>query len=89
MIRIAIASELSQQRNDATTYFTCSNISHWELFLQNRPGELFPPIVASMFVTLKRNRKSVIEILWDEVFIVRNKVKKENLDVQKTEFQSY
>ena len=42
--------------------------------------ELFPPIGASMFVKLKRNCKSVIEIFWDEVF-VRNKVKKENLDV--------
>ena len=51
-------------------YSTWSNISHWELFLQNRSGELFPPIVASMFVKLKRNCKSV-----------RNKVKKENLDV--------
>ena len=52
-----------------------------ELFLQNRSGELFRPIVASMFMKLKRNYKSVIEIFWDEVFIVRNKVKKENLDV--------
>ena len=81
MIRIAMTSELSWQRNDAITYYTCSNISHWELFLQNRSGELFPPIVASMFVKLKWNCKSVIEIFWDEVFIVRNKVKKENLDV--------
>ena len=61
-------------------YSTCSNISHWELFLQNRSGELFPPTVASMFVKLKRNCKSVIEIFWDEVFIVKNTVKKENLD---------
>ena len=37
MIRVAMTSELSKQRNDAITYFTCSNISrHWELFLQNR-----------------------------------------------------
>ena len=49
--------------------------------LKNRSGELFPPIVASMFVKLKRKCKSVTEIFWDEVFIVRNKVKKENLDV--------
>ena len=82
MIKVAMTSELSQQRNDAITYYTYSNISHWELFLQNRSGELFPPIVASMFVKLKRNCKSVIEIFWDEVFIVRNKVKKENFDVQ-------
>ena len=62
-------------------YSTCSNISHWELCLQNRSRELFPPIVASMFVKLKRNCKRVIEIFWDEVFIVRNKVKRKNLDV--------
>ena len=31
-----MTSELSQQRNDAITYFTCSIISrHWELFFQN------------------------------------------------------
>ena len=36
MIRLAMTSELSQQRNDAITYFTCSIISrHWELFFQN------------------------------------------------------
>ena len=36
MIRVAMTSELSQQRNDAITYFTCSIISrHWELFFQN------------------------------------------------------
>ena len=45
------------QRNDAMTYFACSSISrHWELFFQNRSwSELFPPIVASMFVEFKRN----------------------------------
>ena len=47
-----MTSELSEQRNDAITYYTRSNISHWELFLQNRSGELSPPIVASMFVKL-------------------------------------
>ena len=31
-----MTSELSQQRNDAITYFTCRIISrHWELFFQN------------------------------------------------------
>ena len=29
--------------------------SHWELFFQNRSQELFPAIVALMFVKLKRN----------------------------------
>ena len=31
------------------------HISHWELFFQNRSRKHFPPIVASMFVKLKRN----------------------------------
>ena len=56
MIRVAMTSELSWQRNDAITYFTCSSISrHWELFFQNRLLELFPTIVATMFVKFKRN----------------------------------
>ena len=51
-----MTSELLKQRNDAITYFTCSNISrHWELFFQNRLLELFSPIAASMFVKFKRN----------------------------------
>ena len=56
MIRVAMTSELSWQRNDAITYFTCSSISrHWELFFQNRLLELLPTIAASMFVKFKRN----------------------------------
>ena len=56
MISVAVISELSQQRNDAITYFTCSSISpHWQLFFQNRSQELFPPIATSMFVKFKRN----------------------------------
>ena len=57
--------------------FTCSSISrHWELFFPNRLLELLPTIAASMFVKFKRNLyKSVIEIFWDEVFMVRNTVK--------------
>ena len=82
MIRNAMTSELSYQRNDAIVYFTCSNISrHWELFLQNRSRKLFPQIVASMFVKLKRK---LWECYWDILawsFIVRNMVKMENLDV--------
>ena len=51
MIRVAMTSELSWQRNDAITYFTCGSISrHWELFFQNRLLELFPTIVASMLI---------------------------------------
>ena len=78
MISVAMTSELSQQRNYAITYFTCSSISrHWELFFQNRSQELFPPIATSMFVTFKRNLicERVIEIFWDEVFMVRYTVK--------------
>ena len=51
-----MTSELSQQRNDAITYFIYSSISrHWELFFQNRLRELLPTIAASMFVKFKRN----------------------------------
>ena len=72
MIRVTTASELSQQRNDAITYFTCSSISwHWELFFENHSRERFPPIAASMFEICK----SVIEIFWDKDFVVRNTVK--------------
>ena len=57
-----MTSELSSQRNDVV-YFTCSNISrHWELFLQKCSRELFSPMVASMFVKLKRNLE---ECYWD------------------------
>ena len=57
MIRVTMTSELSQQRNDAITYFTCSSISrHWELFFQNRSREPLPPIAASgCSVKFKRN----------------------------------
>ena len=56
MIRVAMTSELSKQRNDAITYFTYRSISrYWELFFQNHARELFPPIAASMFVKFKRN----------------------------------
>ena len=56
MMRVAMTLELSQQRNDAITYFIYRSISrHWELFLQNYSRELFPPIAVSMFVKFKRN----------------------------------
>ena len=48
---------------------------HWDLFFQNRLPELFPPTAASMFVQFRQICKSVI-IFWDEVFMVRNTVKK-------------
>ena len=54
MIRVAMTSELSKQRNDAITYFTWSNISrHWQLFLQNRSRELF---------SLQYGRLDVLEV---------------------------
>ena len=38
-----MTSELSRQRNDAITYFTCRSISrHWELIFQNRSRKHFP-----------------------------------------------
>ena len=44
-----MTSELSQQRNDAITYFTCNSVSrHWELFFQNRLLELLPTIAVSL-----------------------------------------
>ena len=45
-------------------------------------GELFSPIVASMFVKLKRNHhyRSVIGIFWDELFY-HYKYGEKNLDV--------
>ena len=48
---------------------------------KNRSWEPFPPTAASMFVKFKRICKSVVEIFWDEVFIVRNTVKMDSLDV--------
>ena len=71
MIRVAMTSELSWQRNDAITYFTCGSISrHWELFFQNRLLELFPT-----FLSLSEICESVIKIFWEQVFMVRNTVK--------------
>ena len=55
MIRVAMTSELSEQQNDAITYFTCGSISrHSKLFFQSSQ-ELFPPLAASLFVKFKRN----------------------------------
>ena len=50
-----MTSELSEQQNDAITYFTCGSISrHSKLFFQSSQ-ELFPPLAASLFVKFKRN----------------------------------
>ena len=45
-----------------------------ELF-QNSSRKLFSPIAASIFVSLSEICKSVIEIFWDDVFMVINTVK--------------
>ena len=45
--------------------------------LQNRSQEpFFSNTVASMFVKFEQNLKSIIEIFWNEVFIIRNTVRK-------------
>ena len=44
MIKVTMTSELSKQRNDGSTYFTCSRISQCrELFFQNLSLKLFSP----------------------------------------------
>ena len=59
MIKVTMTLEQSQQRNDATTYFTCSRISrHWDVFFQNCSREIFPRRAASIY-------QSVIKILWE------------------------
>ena len=71
MIRAAMTLELSSQRNDAITYFTCSSLSrHLEsstgAFLHYRPRCSW---------NLSEICMRVIEIFWDEVFMVRNRIK--------------
>ena len=39
-------------------------------------GAFFSNTVALMFVKFKQNLKSVIEIFWNEAFIIRNTVRK-------------
>ena len=76
MIRVAMTSELSQQRNDAITYFTSAIILGIGNLTKSFTGAFFSNTVASMFVKFKQNLKSVIEIFWNEVFIIRNTVRK-------------
>ena len=46
-----MTSELSKQRNDAITYFTCSRISQCrEPFFQNRSLKLFSPSFISIVI---------------------------------------
>ena len=67
-----MTSELSQQRNDAIAYITCSNISrHRELFLQNRSRKLF-----SQIVVYNNNNNlligcSITRVVYIEVLITR------------------
>ena len=71
-----MTSELSQQRNDAITYFTSAIILGIGNLTKSFTGAFFSNTVASMFVKFKQNLKSVIEIFWNEVFIIRNTVRK-------------
>ena len=64
-----MTSELSQQRNDAITYFTSAIILDIGNLSKSFTGAFFSNTVASMFVKFKQNLKSVIEIFWNEVFI--------------------
>ena len=52
-------------------YCTCSRIyRRWELFFRNSSWKPFLPVAVSIFVTFKRNFKSLIEIFLDEVFML-------------------
>ena len=69
MIRVAMTLELSQPRNDATSYFTFSSIyRHWELFFQNRSRELFLSIATSIFLKFKRNLQERYRDIWGSSF---------------------
>ena len=79
MIRVAMTSDRNCYSNKMTplpTAITCSNIFwHRELFLQNRSRELFSPIRSPREVKAESVRASVIEIFWDEDFIVRKLIR--------------
>ena len=72
MIMVAMTSELSY--NEMTPLLIL--LAAVFLGTGKCSRELLLPIAASMFVKFK----SVIEIFWDEDFMVRNTVKKDNLD---------
>ena len=54
MIRVAMTSELSQQRNDAITYFTSAIILGIGNLTKSFTGAFFSNMVASMFVKFKQ-----------------------------------
>ena len=56
--------------------FYFSNDSRHRNLTKSFTGAFFSNTVASMFVKFKQNVKSVMEIFWNEVFIIRNKVKR-------------
>ena len=67
---------LSKANATYFTYFTCSSSSrHWKLFFQIRLLELLPTNLPRCSWSLSEICKSVIEIFWNEVFMVRNTVK--------------
>ena len=55
--------------------FYFSNDSLHGNLTKSLTGAFFSNTVASMFVKFKQNLKSVIEIFWNEVFIIRNTVR--------------
>ena len=60
--------------NDIGVVIATKGRLYRELF-QNSSRKLFSPIAASIFVSLSEICKSVIEIFWDEDFMVINTVK--------------
>ena len=63
-----------QACNDIGVVIATKGPLYRELF-QNRSRKLIAPIAASMFLSLSEICESVIEIFWDEVFMVINTVK--------------
>ena len=64
MIRVPMTSELSQQRNDAITYFTSAIILDIGNLSKSFTGAFFSNTVASMFVKFKQN----VEERYQDIF---------------------
>ena len=77
-----MTSELSKQRNAFPPFnylFYFRNDSRHRNLTKSFTGAFFFNTVASMFVKFKQNLKqvkSVIEIFWNEIFIITNTVRK-------------
>ena len=67
--------ESSWQRHDIIIYFTCSRISwNWEFCSTIADGSLLLQYLPQCSRRLNKFYESVFEILWDDVFMVRNTV---------------